>query len=325
MSSLIVSRTPLRISLIGGGSDLYSYYSKAGFGKVISVTIDKYIYITAHSRYDGLIRASYSKTEIEKNVSEIKHDLIRESMNLLRIESGIEVTSISDVTAYGTGLGSSSAYTAGVLNALSNLCGKKYSRFNLANDACIVEIEKCMQPIGKQDQFSSVFGGLNEIKFTNNNVFVSEINTSSENLDNLSENLLLFDTGIKRKASTILARQKKGYENNKLEITRKLVDLVPLMKNAIVEDISLVGEILDESWNIKKTVTSGISNDIIDEYYKIAMKNGASGGKLCGAGGGGFLLFYANKKDHKRLRSALCNMKELNFKFDYGGAKILCS
>ena len=325
MSSLIVSRTPLRVSLVGGGSDLQSYYTREGIGRVISFTIDKYIYVTVHNRYDGLIRASYSKTEIAENIEDINHELIRESMKLLKIDSGIEITSISDVTAHGTGLGSSSAYTAGVLNALSNLSGRKYSRFNLANDACKVEIEKCMQPIGKQDQFASVFGGLNEITFTDSNVSVSELNMSMKNLNHLSENLLLFDTGLKRRASSILSRQKKEYDNNKLGATKKLVDLIDPMRNALLNDVDIVGEILDESWRIKKTVTSGISNDIIDNHYKIAMENGATGGKLCGAGGGGFLLFYSKREDHEKLRNSLSGMKELNFKLEFEGAKILCN
>ena len=325
MSNLIVSKTPLRVSLVGGGSDLESYYTREGIGKVISFTIDKYIYVTVHNRYDGLIRASYSKTEIAQNVKDINHELIRESMKLLKIESGIEITSISDVTAHGTGLGSSSAYTVGVLNALSNLIGKGYSRFNLANDACIVEIEKCMQPIGKQDQFASAFGGLNEISFADSNVSVCELNVSMQNLSKLSENLLLFDTGLKRKASTILSRQKQEYENDKVSATRQLVDLVKPMRSALLSDVDIVGEILDESWRIKKTVTSGISNDIIDGYYKTAKESGALGGKLCGAGGGGFLLFYVKRENQENLRKALSEMRELDFKLEFEGAKILCN
>ena len=315
----------MRVSLVGGGSDLESYYSRAGFGKVISFTIDKYIYITVHSRYDGLVRASYSKTEVVNSVEEIKHELIRESMKLLDIKSGVEITSISDVTAHGTGLGSSSAYTVGVLNALANMQGKKYSRFNLASDACTVEIDRCMEPIGKQDQFASAYGGLNEITFTNTSTTVSEVNVKSKNLEKLSENLLLFDTGLKRKASKILSRQKKNYEKDKLDLTKKLVDLANPMHQALIGDIDLVGEILDEGWNIKKEVTSGISSDIIDSYYERGIKNGAIGGKLCGAGGGGFLLFYVKKENHDKIRRSLKEMKELDFRIDYEGARILCS
>lgn len=320
---LITSKTPVRISLLGGGSDLREYFSKNGEGKVISSTIDKYIYVTVHKRYDKLIRASYSKTEIVDDASKLKHELIRESMKFMGVQNGIEITSISDVTAHGTGLGSSSSYTVGVLNALSNYKGLKYSRFNLANDACMIEIDKCQKPIGYQDQFAAAFGGLNEITFSDKSINVTALNVPTNNLSTLSSRLLLFDTGIKRKSSLVLAKQKKAYTENRFETTKKLVRLVPDMKLALIEDIDLVGEILHESWKIKKSIVSEISNDFIDEHYQRAITNGALGGKICGAGAGGFFLFYAKEENHEKLRKSLGNLRELEFNLDYEGATLL--
>jgi len=222
MNNFVTSKTPLRIGLLGGGSDIESYFEKNNFGSTISASINKYIYITAHKRYDDLIRASYSKTEIVDNIKDIKHELIRESLKYLNVKKGIELVSISDVTGHGTGLGSSSSYTVGLINAISALTSKKRSRFNLANDACKIEIEFCKHPIGKQDQFAASFGGLNEIIYTKENTNVVPINISSNNLNKLSENLLLFDTGIKRKSSKILSKQTNLYKKSKkFDATKK--------------------------------------------------------------------------------------------------------
>ena len=322
--NFVTSKTPLRIGLLGGGSDIESYFEKNNFGSTISASINKYIYITAHKRYDDLIRASYSKTEIVDNIKDVKHELIRESLKYLNVKKGIEVVSISDVTGHGTGLGSSSSYTVGLINAISALTSKKRSRFNLANDACKIEIDFCRHPIGKQDQFAISFGGLNEIIYTKENIKVMPINISSNNLNKLSKNLLLFDTGIKRKSSKILSKQTNLYkESKKFEATKKMVDMIPDMKKALLSDIDLVGEILDESWKIKKSLVDGIANKTIDSYYNKAIKNGAIGGKLCGAGGGGFLLVYCKKENHNKLRKSLNSLKELEFEFDYEGASLL--
>ena len=324
MKNFVTSKTPLRIGLLGGGSDIESYFEKNNFGSTISASINKYIYITAHKRYDDLIRASYSKTEIVDNIKDVEHELIRESLKYLNVKKGIEVVSISDVTGHGTGLGSSSSYTVGLINAISALTSKKRSRFNLANDACKIEIDFCRHPIGKQDQFATSFGGLNEIIYTKENINVMPINISSNNLNKLSKNLLLFDTGIKRKSSKILSKQTNLYkESKKFEATKKMVDMIPDMKKALLSDIDLVGEILDESWKIKKSLVDGISNKTINSYYNKAIKNGAIGGKLCGAGGGGFLLLYCKKENHNKLRKSLNSLKELEFEFDYEGASLL--
>lgn len=323
MKKFVISRTPLRVSLVGGGSDLKEYYEKVGYGEVISFSIDKYIYITANNRQDEKIRVGYSKIELKDAIDDIDHELVREALLLLGETSGIEVTSISDVTSHGTGLGSSSAYTVGVLNAVSFLRNKRLSKFNLANNACKIEIERCGHPIGKQDQFASSFGGLNRIKFEKNKVIVSPVNVETENLDKLSRRLLLFDTSIKRRSSEILKSQKNSYKKNKLESTKMLVSLVPEMQHAIINDIDLVGEILNESWNIKKSITEKITNNKIDDLYKIGIENGATGGKLCGAGGGGYLLFYAKEENHEKLRNSLSDLDELFFSIDTEGTTII--
>ena len=322
MKNLVTSKTPLRISLMGGGSDLPSFYMKEGEGRVISTTIDKYIYITAHKRYDDLIRASYSKTEVVEKLKDLEHNLIRETLLFLNISSGVEIVSISDVTAHGTGLGSSSAYTVGLLNALS----ERYSKFNLANDACKIEIEKCREPIGKQDQFAAAFGGLNEIVFNSRETVVKPINISKLNLQRLEKNLLLFDTGLKRDAGKILKQQDDKYRNtkwNSLNKTANLVKLVDYMKHALTTDVDTVGEILHEGWNIKRGIVDSITNSRIDDLYKVGLKNGAEGGKLCGAGGGGFILFYVKEENQAKLRKALSHFNELEFKFDFNGAILL--
>lgn len=323
MRRFVISRTPLRVSLIGGGSDLSDYYERVGFGEVISMSIDKYIYITANNRQDKKIRVGYSKTELADDVKSINHELVRESLMHLGETTGIEVTSISDVTSYGTGLGSSSAYTVGVLNAVACLRNKRISKFNLASDACKIEIEKCGHPIGKQDQFATAFGGLNRIRFEKNQVTISPVNVNTENLEILSKRLLLFDTSIQRRASKILEAQKKSYELNKLESTKLLVDLVPSMEYAIINDVDTVGDILNESWNIKKSITDKITNNKIDDLYKIGMEHGATGGKLCGAGGGGYLLFYAKEENHENLRNSLSDLDELEFSIDTEGTIIV--
>ena len=321
---IIISKTPLRISFVGGGSDLKSYFRHTGYGQVISTSIDKYIYITVHKRYDDLIRASYSKTETVENLKDMNHELIRESLDYMGINKGVEITSISDLTAHGTGLGSSSAYTIGVLNALSNFKNKKYSKFNLANDASFIEIDVCGNPIGYQDQFACSFGGMNEIKFTEKSIDVTPINIKTKDLNKLSKNLLLFDTGIKRKSSSVLSKQKENYKNKKLKNTEELVKLLPEFKNCLTNGcVSDVGKLLHESWLIKKSIVDDISNQYIDEMYEAALMSGATGGKLCGAGGGGFLLLYVKDSEKETVRRGLLGLRELQFDFDYEGATIL--
>jgi|10_taG_2_1085330.scaffolds.fasta_scaffold71086_2 D-glycero-alpha-D-manno-heptose-7-phosphate kinase len=322
---LVMSRTPLRISFTGGGSDFSSYYMRKGYGCVISSAIDKYIYIVLHNRYDKLIRASYSKTEVVNTLDKLKHELIRESLRTFNIDNSIEVVSVSDVTGQGTGLGSSSSYTVGLINALSKLTSSVLSRYNLAKFACKVEIEYCKKPIGKQDQFAASFGGVNEIQFNaDGEVKISPIKISSKNLNILEKSLMLFDTNMTRKSSSILEEQQEKYKNGEnLDLTEKMVELRNPLKTALVENLDDIGLILNETWEIKKRLVSNITNSEIDKMYKTGVDSGAVGGKLCGAGAGGFLLLYVKPDNQESVRSGLSQFKELKFNFDHIGSAIL--
>jgi len=297
IQNFVISRTPLRISFVGGGSDLPSFYKKSKYGCVISTTIDKYIYLILHQRHDKLIRASYSKTEIVDDVNRLNHELIRESLLKFNMKDSIEVVSISDVTGQGTGLGSSSSYTIGLLNALSSLSGEKYSKYNLAELACEIEIDKCGKPIGKQDQYVISFGGFNQIEFYEDIVQIKPIQIPQENLTTLENRLLLFDMNISRKSSDILREQDNLYNDNNISMTEEMVKLTKPFKNALINNIDDIGYIMNESWEIKKQLTSKITNPKIEKIYKLAMSCGADGAKVCGAGGGGFLMIYVKEEN----------------------------
>ena len=323
IQNFVISRTPLRISFVGGGSDLPSFYKKSKYGCVISTTIDKYIYLILHQRHDKLIRASYSKTEIVDDVNKLNHELIRESLLQFDIKDSIEVVSISDVTGQGTGLGSSSSYTIGLLNALSSLSGRKYSKYNLAELACEIEIAKCGKPIGKQDQYVTSFGGFNQIEFYEDIVQIKPIQIPQENLIKLENRLLLFDMNISRKSSDILREQDNLYNDNNISMTEEMVKLNKPFKNALINSIDDIGYIMNESWKIKKQLTSKITNPKIEKIYKLAMSCGADGAKVCGAGGGGFLMIYVKEENKEHLRSVMKEYKELKFGFDYEGTSIV--
>ena len=323
IQNFVISRTPLRISFVGGGSDLPSFYKKSKYGCVISTTIDKYIYLILHQRHDKLIRASYSKTEIVDDVNRLNHELIRESLLKFNMKDSIEVVSISDVTGQGTGLGSSSSYTIGLLNALSSLSGEKYSKYNLAELACEIEIDKCGKPIGKQDQYVISFGGFNQIEFYEDIVQIKPIQIPQENLTTLENRLLLFDMNISRKSSDILREQDNLYNDNNISMTEEMVKLTKPFKNALINNIDDIGYIMNESWEIKKQLTSKITNPKIEKIYKRAMSCGADGAKVCGAGGGGFLLVCVKEEDKEHLRSVMKEYKELKFGFDYEGTSIV--
>tara|TARA_B100000282_G_scaffold286907_1_gene253908 strand:+ start:130 stop:1104 length:975 start_codon:yes stop_codon:yes gene_type:complete len=323
IQNFVISRTPLRISFVGGGSDLPSFYKKSKYGCVISTTIDKYIYLILHQRHDKLIRASYSKTEIVDDVNKLNHELIRESLLKFNIKDSIEVVSISDVTGQGTGLGSSSSYTIGLLNALSSLNKQKYSKYNLAELACEIEIDKCEKPIGKQDQYATSFGGFNQIEFYEDIVQIKPIQIPQENLIKLENRLLLFDMNISRKSSDILKEQDNLYNDNKISMTQEMVKLTKPFKNALINNIDEIGYIMNESWEIKKQLTSKITNPKIEDIYNLAMSCGADGAKVCGAGGGGFLLIYVKEENKEHLRSTMKEYKELKFGFDYEGTSIV--
>lgn len=322
---MIISKTPLRISFAGGGSDLAAYYRKNN-GCVISTAIDRYIYITINKKFDDLIRVSYSKTEMVENVDKIEHNIIREALKLVGIKKGIEVVYMGDIPlgSAGVGLGSSSSLAVGVLNALYAFKGQSASAEKLAREACKIEIDILKYPIGKQDQYIAAYGGLQYIRFdSDGGVFIDPVICQHQTKKGLNNNLLLFYTGMTRVSSSILAEQKRDTDINRSYLD-KIVELAKeLQKDLVGNDLYRFGEVLHSGWLNKKKLASGITNGKIDEYYNKARKAGAVGGKILGAGGGGFLLLYCEKENQNNVRKALSGLKETPFRFEPQGSKII--
>lgn len=322
---MIISRTPLRVSLFGGGSDLKVFYEQNP-GLVLSTSINQYIYITVNKKFDDLIRVSYSKTELTDSVDKIEHNIIREALKLVGITKGIDIVYMGDIplAGAGTGLGSSSALAVGVLNALYAYVGKHVDAETLARQACEIEIDRLGHPMGKQDQYASAYGGLNAIQFNaDESVFVDPVIFSKQIKQNLESKFLMFYTGIGRLSSTILGEQEKKIDSNYKPIS----DVVEIAKQGITalqnNEINKVGSLLHESWLLKKQFASGVSNPELDKIYDAAIAAGATGGKLLGAGGGGFFLFYCEPEKHDAVRNALSHLKERKFEFAPQGSKII--
>jgi D-glycero-alpha-D-manno-heptose-7-phosphate kinase len=314
------------MSFVGGGSDLPSFYMKHG-GAVLSTTIDKYIYINVNKKFDNGIRIAYSKTEEVESIHNIEHKLVKATMELLEISGGIEITSIADIPSKGTGLGSSSSFTIGLLNALNAYKGNFSSSEFLGEQSCKIEIDICGEPIGKQDQYAAAFGGFNLIEFKNNGeVLVKPIITKKETIQEIEQNLIVFYTGLTRNASSILKEQNDRIQNDDQKISNllKMVDLTYVLYNEIQNNNTRVfGEILHENWELKKELSNGISNPFIDDCYNAAINSGALGGKILGAGAGGFLLFYVEKNKQNSVINSLSNLKQVNFSFENNGSQII--
>lgn len=323
---MIISRTPLRVSFVGGGSDLPAFYRRDP-GAVVSTAINKYIYITVNKKFDHKIRASYSVTEMVDSVRDLKHELIREALSLVAVDGGIEITSISDIPSQGTGLGSSSTYTVGLLNALYAYLGQHAGAERLAREACQIEIETCGKPIGKQDQYIAAYGGLQYIQFNpDESVFVDPVICSPETKRELQRRLLLLYTGLSRPAEDILAEQTRNAERDedKQKALRMMVGLARELREALTaNDLDAFGEILHQGWLEKKRMASGISNSQIDEWYGRARRHGAIGGKITGAGGGGFLLLFARPDRHEEILRALPELRPVGFQLESQGSKII--
>lgn len=323
---MIISRTPLRISFAGGGSDLAAFYRHEP-GSVVSTAIDKYIYINVNRKFDKRIRASYSVTEIVEGVDNLKHELIRESLKMAKLDGGIEITSISDIPSSGTGLGSSSTYTVGVLNSLYAYKGQRASAERLAREACEIEIQHCGKPIGKQDQYIAAYGGLQFIQFCpDETVRVDPIICKPETKKRLEQSLLMFYTGITRSADDILLEQKTNTEHSKDQraTLRAMTCLAHDLKEALSEnDLDSFGRILHHGWMLKQQMASGISSGEINSWYETARAHGALGGKILGAGGGGFLLVYAPPERHPKIKSALSALRAFPFHLEAQGTKII--
>ena len=324
---MIISKTPMRMSFAGGGSDMREYY-KNGFGAVLSTSIDKYIYISSNKIFRDIIRVSYSTTEHVNQVKDVQHNLVRESLIKVGINNSLDITYMSDLfpAHEGSGLGSSSSLTVGTLHSLYALKEKRITQERLAQEACEIEIDTLGNPIGKQDQYAVSYGGLNFIRFNSNeSVTVEKIDCSNESVAILNSRLLAFHTNLKSTSSDILTEQKEQTKN-KLSTLNKMVELAEEMANSLKKnDLNTFGEILHEGWLLKKALTGKISNDTINELYNAGIEAGASGGKILGSGGGGFLLFYCKEDKQHKLRKVLSKLQELEFNLSFEGSKIIYS
>jgi D-glycero-alpha-D-manno-heptose-7-phosphate kinase len=323
---MIISKTPLRMSFVGGGSDLPAFYREHG-GAVLSTAIDKYVYITVNKRFDDSFRISYSRTEEVPSIDEVQHPLARECLRLAGCPDGVEVTSIADIPARGTGLGSSSSFVVGLLHALHAYCGRYVSAGRLAEEACRIELEKCGEPIGKQDQYAAAFGGLNVIRFRRDEVVdVEPVICPPDVLTGLQSQCLIFYTGTTRSASELLARQSQhvAADRAKQKCLLRMVELVDSARSAL-QDGSLeeFGALLDENWALKASLTPGITNPAVDRWYRLAREAGAWGGKLLGAGHGGFLLVQAPVERHEAIRLALADLRHVPLRFTRNGSQII--
>jgi len=324
---MIISRSPLRICLGGGGTDLPSYY-RAHTGFIIAAAIDKYVYITLHQTFDEELILKYSKMERVKNLEEVQHPLIREALRLVGITTpSLEITSMADIPA-GTGLGSSGSFTTALLEALHRLKRNLVHPNELAEQACHIEIDVLKEPVGKQDQYIAAYGGLTCFRFLpDDKVEAWPLNISKETLYNLEDNLLLFFTGFSRSASEVLKEQDAKSKQNDQEMLDNLhfVKELGLQSEAALKagDLAKFAELMNVHWEHKKKRSSKMSNPQIDIWYETARRNGALGGKLIGAGGGGFLMFYASDKVRLRHAMRAAGLHEVRFRFDFDGATIV--
>jgi D-glycero-alpha-D-manno-heptose-7-phosphate kinase len=326
---MIIARSPLRISLGGGGTDLPSYYKNYG-GFLISAAINKYVYVTIMRPFTEGIFLKYSRLERVNQVDEVKHPIIREALRMMKLRTPqIEITTLADIPA-GTGLGSSGSFTTALVKALYAHRRRLIHPAELAKTACEIEIDRIGEPVGKQDQYIAAFGGITGFRFhTNDEVEAKPLNISMDTLFNLEDNLLLFFTGYSRSAGSILKDQDTRTQESDQEMLNNLhyVKEMGLRSRNALENgkTAEFGEIMHEHWEHKKKRSDGMSNSEIDEWYDIARENGAIGGKLVGAGGGGFLMFYTEDRSKLRKAMAQAGLEEVRFRFDFEGTKILMS
>ena len=322
---MIITKTPFRISFVGGGSDLEAFYQKST-GAVLSTSINKYMYISSHAYFEpNKLRVKYSQTETVDAVADLKHPILRTAFEMFNIKGGLEVSSIADLPS-GTGMGSSSSFTVGLLHNLHAHSHSYASKHELASAACDLEINRLGEPIGKQDQYAAAFGGLNVIEFhANGEVTVDPVYLSNEVYSRLENSLCLYYIGNQRSASSILSEQKKNTgDTEKFAMLQKMVALVYELRSTLMSgDLDNFGTLMHENWLMKQELASGISNPVIGELYDTALKNGATGGKLLGAGGGGFMLFFCPPEKQAQLDQALHKVRRFPFKFEQEGSKLI--
>ena len=323
---MIITKTPLRITFAGGGSDMASYYGEHP-GTCISATINKYVYVLVKKRFDDKVYLKYSDNEVVdvNKVDDIQHDFIRETLKFMSVDYGVEIINWADIPTKGTGLGSSSSFLVGLLLALHTLEGRHVSKKTLADQACYIEIEKCGKPIGIQDQYAAAFGGFNHLEFSASEHRVSGFGFCDQEIRDISENLHLFYTGITRESKDILATQTQNLisDNEVVQNMHRNVELAEeLVEHLVYKDIDAIPIALRQNWELKKKFAGSISSTELDKVYDVATTiGGASGGKVIGAGGGGFFLFWA--EDKKKLKDALADYQEMPFVIDKYGSRVV--
>jgi len=320
---MIITQTPLRISFAGGGTDFQGYYAQGG-GAVLSTAIDKYIYVVIKQRFDNKIRVGYTRTEMVDHVDQIEHELVRECLRLTGIAGGVEIATMADIPSQGSGLGSSSTVTVGLLHAMYAHQGILVTAETLAAQACRIEIEILGKPIGKQDQYIAAYGNLRRFEFNaDESVTAHPVELSAEKRMRFGESLMLFYTGITRQADVILSEQKANIDDRRGWLDR-IKGQVPEVETALAEgNLNKVGRLMQAGWEWKKQMAGRISSAAIDSLYERALDAGATGGKIAGAGGGGFLLLYCPPDRQPAVREVLSEMREMPFSLERDGSKVI--
>ncbi len=323
---MIISRTPLRMSFVGGGSDIPSFYRRHG-GAVLSTAIDRYVYVNVNRKFDDGIRIAYSRTEEVSHRDQVEHKIVRATLEMMELDGGIEITTIADIPSRGTGLGSSSSFTVGLINVISAYLGRHCSSDELGRRSCQVEIELCGEPIGKQDQYAAAFGGMNVIEFNpDDSVLVSPVIMPREQRDLLQRRLLAFYTGRTRSASELLSKQSAASASDAdvQAVLRQMVELTYVLRSELNSgSLDSFGRILHENWMMKRSLARGITDETIDGWYASATAAGALGGKILGAGAGGFLIFYAPEDRHEAIERSIPELRPIRFGFEPLGSRII--
>jgi D-glycero-alpha-D-manno-heptose-7-phosphate kinase len=320
---VIITQTPLRVGLVGGGTDLPGYYREHG-GRVLNAAIDKYVYVIVKQRFDDDVYVNYSTKEIVSRVEDLQHELVREAMHMAGVRGGVEITTLADIPSAGSGLGSSSSVTVGLLHALFAYQGRQVTAEELADRACAIEIDRCRKPIGKQDQYAAAFGGICDIHFgPGDRVFVDQLKLTSSVRRQIQDELLLFYTGITRSADTILSEQTANI-SDRLPQLHQLRDLAGEAAGGLrTGDVNALGAALNKSWQAKRALASGVSTSEIDQAVEAALAAGATGAKVTGAGGGGFLLVVCPLEHQRTVREQFAHMKELPINIEPYGSRVI--